>query len=191
MNSAVQINSNGSFEISIKENPRLNYHKFRLELISYASSQCNEITGPTGLLAWTFSAAQWAAIPGNSVVNAQENFVVEAIFDIITTAIDEPAGNAANAAVNKIFELRRGDRNTIKRALQVLKTRCIHSMPTSDLSTLSNPQLGMMMVTNAEIFAHFEATHSVLNEEDDVVLIFLRLSALLVIPAFVSCENTD
>jgi hypothetical protein len=49
-------------------------------------------------------------------------------------------------------------------------------MPTSDLSTLSDPQLGMMMVTNAEIFAHFEATHSVLNE-DDVVLIFLRLSA--------------
>jgi hypothetical protein len=152
----------------------LNYHKFRLELISYASSQCNEITGPTGLLAWTFSAAQWAAIPGNSVINAQGNVVVEAIFDIIT-AIDEPAGNAANAAV-KIFELRRGDRNTIKRALQVLKTRCIHSMPTSDLSTLSDPQLGMMMVTNAEIFAHFEATHSVLNE-DDVVLIFLRLSA--------------
>jgi hypothetical protein len=41
------------------------------------------------------------------VVNAQGNVVVEAIFDIIT-AIDEPAGNAANAAVNKIFELRRG-----------------------------------------------------------------------------------
>ena len=49
-------------------------------------------------------------------------------------------------------------------------------MPTSDLSTLSDPQLGMMMVTNAQIFAHFEATHSILNE-DDVVLIFHRLSA--------------
>jgi hypothetical protein len=34
----------------------------------------------------------------------------------------------------------------------------------------------MMMVTNAQIFAHFEATQSVLNE-DDVVLIFLRLFA--------------
>ena len=52
MNSVVQ---NGAFETSIKENPRL---KFRLEYISYASSQCNEITGPTGLLAWVFSAAQ-------------------------------------------------------------------------------------------------------------------------------------
>ena len=134
MNSTVQFNSNGAFESSIKENPRLNYHKFRLELISYASSQCNDITGPTGRLTWTFSAAQWAAIPGNSVVNAQGNVVVEAIFDIIT-AIDESAGNAANAAV-KIFELRRNDRNTIKRALQVvLKPRSIYSMPTSDLST--------------------------------------------------------
>ncbi len=89
-----------------------------------------------------------------------------AIFDIIN-AIEEPAGNAANAVV-KIFELRRGVRNTIiKRALlQVLKTRSIHSIPTSDLSTLRDPQqLGMMMVTNAEIFAHFvEATHSVMNE---------------------------
>ena len=36
MNSAVQFYSNGAFETSIKENPRLNYHKFRLELISYA-----------------------------------------------------------------------------------------------------------------------------------------------------------
>ena len=89
--------------------------------------------------------------PRNSVVNAQGNVVVKAIFDIITAIEDEPAGNAANAAV-KIFELQRGDRNTIKRALHVLKTRCIHSMPTSDLSTLSDPQLGMMMVTNAEIF---------------------------------------
>ncbi len=41
-------------------------------------------------------------------------------------------------------------------------------MPTSDLSSLSDPQLGMMMVTNAEIFAHFEATHSVLNKDDVV-----------------------
>jgi hypothetical protein len=65
MNYAVQFNSNGAFETSIKENLRLNYHKFRLELISYASSQCNEITGPTGfLLAWTdilgsTTAIQW------------------------------------------------------------------------------------------------------------------------------------
>ena len=102
--------------------------------------------------------------------------MVEAIFDIIT-AIDEPAGNAANAAV-KIFELRRrGDRNTIKRALQVLKTRCIHSMPTSDLSTLSDPQLSMMMVTNAEIFAHFEATE--------------RRRCCLDLPALISTEATN
>ena len=34
----------------------------------------------------------------------------------------------------------------------------------------------MMIVTNAQTFAHFEATHSIINE-DNVVLIFLRLSA--------------
>ena len=59
MNSdVVQLNSNGAFESSIKDNPRLDYHKFRLELISYAISQCNEFTGPTGLLLawWVFSA---------------------------------------------------------------------------------------------------------------------------------------
>ena len=64
------------FETSIKENPRLNYNKFRLEYISYASSQCNEITGPTGLLAWVFSAA---TIPGNTVARVA---TIRAIFDI-------------------------------------------------------------------------------------------------------------
>ena len=109
------------------------------------------------------------------MVNAAGVVTITPIFGIIT-AIEEPAGNAANATV-KIFELSRANRNTIiLRALQVMKTRGIHSMPTSDLSTLSDPQLGMMMVTNAQIVAHFEATHSILNE-DDVVLIFHRLSA--------------
>jgi hypothetical protein len=62
------------------------------------------------------------------VINDHGNVAIAAIFDIIT-AIEDPAKNAANAAV-KIFELRRGDRKTIKRALQVLKTRSIYSMPT-------------------------------------------------------------
>jgi hypothetical protein len=83
----------------------------------------NEITGPTGLsVGMGFSAPQWKAIPGNTVINAAgNNVVIRAIFDIIT-AIENPAGNAANATV-KIFELsRRADRNTVKRALQVMKT---------------------------------------------------------------------
>ena len=67
----------------------------------------------------------WAAIPGNTVVNAAGVVTIREIFDIIT-AIEEPAGNAANATV-KIFELSQADRNTILRALQVMKTRGIHS----------------------------------------------------------------
>jgi hypothetical protein len=89
MNSVVQ---NEAFETSIKEKPRFNYNKFRLEYISYASSQCNEITGPTGLLAWVFSASSSMAaiiIPGNTVVNAAGVVAIRAIFDIIT-AIEEP-----------------------------------------------------------------------------------------------------
>jgi hypothetical protein len=54
-------------------------------------------------------------------------------------------------------------------------------MPTSDLSTLSDPQLGMMMVTNAEIFAHFEATHSLGPE---------RRRCCLDLPALISTEAT-
>ena len=123
MSSVVQ---NGAFENSIKEHPRLNYHKFRLEYISYASSQCNEITGPTGLLAWSFSAAQWAAIPWNRVVNGVGVVQIRPIFDIITV-IEEPAGNAANAAV-KLFEMRRADRNTILKALHSSDENSRHSL---------------------------------------------------------------
>jgi hypothetical protein len=65
-------------------NPRITFHKHQLELISYASTQCTEITGPTGLLAWLLSPDQWAAIPGNSVANAAGVIVVAAIFDIVT-----------------------------------------------------------------------------------------------------------
>ena len=94
----------------------------------------NATKSPAQQVCWHgfFSAAQLAAIPGNTVVNAAGVATITPIFDIIT-AIEEPAGNAANATV-KIFELSRADdRNTILRALQVMKTRGIHSMPTSDL----------------------------------------------------------
>ena len=125
MNYAVQFNSNGAFETSIKENPRLNYHKFRLELISYASSQCNEITGPTGfLLAWT-------DILGSTMGSYSRQFSGKRSRKYSDRGNFRyhncNRGTAANAAV-KIFEqLRRGDRNTIKRALQSSAKNSIHS----------------------------------------------------------------
>jgi len=172
MNSAVQVNSNGAFETSIKENPRLNYHKFRREVISYVSSQCCEITGQTGCLGFVLTPAQWAAIPGHSVINAAGNLVVTPIFDIVTL-IPVPLGNAPAATV-KLYEIARNDRLAVIKAIQVIKTRFIHSAPTSDLSQMGDEDYGMMHVDSAAIFAHFEGTHSVLNS-NDVALIFVLL----------------
>ena len=52
---------NGAFETDLKTNPRLVYQKYRAEVISWASNRCNEITGPSGLLAWILTPAEWAA----------------------------------------------------------------------------------------------------------------------------------
>ena len=51
MSKAVNENS-CAFKTDLKTNPRLMYQKYRAEVISWASNQCNEITGPSGLLAW-------------------------------------------------------------------------------------------------------------------------------------------
>jgi hypothetical protein len=98
-------------------NPRITFHKHQLELISYASTQCTEITGPTELLAWLLSPDQC----GNSVANAAGVIVVAAIFDIVTPH-EVPAYNAANAVV-KLYEMNRADRHKVKQAIQVILHR--------------------------------------------------------------------
>ena len=68
--SSTAVNTTAVFKNSLLSDPRIVFRKFYLEVIGYASSLCTEITGPTGLLAWLLTPAQWAAIPGNSVLNA-------------------------------------------------------------------------------------------------------------------------
>ena len=158
-----------SFVHSLKTaNPRISFHKYQLEVITYASTQCTEITGPTGLLAWLLSPAQWAAVPGNSVANAAGVIVVAEIFDIITP-LDVPANNAANAVV-KIYEINRSDRNTIKQGIQVMKNLMLAITPQSDISEQSNPIYGMLGVTPAQMFAHSHRNYGVLNQEDFTVI---------------------
>jgi len=155
-------------------NPRITFHKHQLELISYASTQCTEITGPTGLLAWLLSPDQWAAIPGNSVANAAGVIVVAAIFDIVTPH-EVPANNAANAVV-KLYEMNRADRHKVKQAIQVMKNSMLAVTPQSDISEQSNPIYGMLGVTPAQMFAHSHRNYGVLNQEDFTV-IFSTLQA--------------
>ena len=74
---------NAAFELNLKTNQRLVFPRFRLQVVSIASQMCNNITGPpTGLLAWVFTPAQWAAIPGNSAPDAAGAIVVQPTFDI-------------------------------------------------------------------------------------------------------------
>ena len=94
MSKAVNENS-GAFKTNLKTNPRASY---RAEVISWASNQCNEITGPSGLLAWVLTPVEWAAFPPNRTLNAAGVLVVAVIFDILTP-IEAPANNANNAVV--------------------------------------------------------------------------------------------
>ena len=92
---------NAAFELNLKTTPRLVFPRFRLQVVSIASQMCNDITGPTGLLAWVFTPAQWAAIPGNSAPNAAGAIVVQPIFDILTVIAQPPPG--APAATVKYY----------------------------------------------------------------------------------------
>ena len=158
-----------AFQHSLKTaNPRLAFHKHKLEAITYASTQCTEITGPTGLMAWLLSPAQWAAVPGNPVANAAGVIVVAPIFDILTP-LDVPALNAANAAV-KIYEMNRSDRHLVKQGIQMMKTLLLAITPQSDISEQGHPVLG---VTPAQMFAHSHVNYGVLNQEDFNVIFSL------------------
>ena len=91
---------------------------------------CNDITGPTGLLAWVFTSAQWAAIPGISAPNAAGVIVAQPIYDILT-AIAQPPPDAPAATV-KYYEIARNERSEVKRGFNTLRTYLINSAPDDD-----------------------------------------------------------
>ena len=92
------VNENtGAFATDLKTNPRLVYQKYRAEVISWASNRCNEITGPSGLLAWILTPAEWAAFPPLRTMVAGV-LVIAPIFDILTP-IEIPPNNATNAVM--------------------------------------------------------------------------------------------
>ncbi len=95
-----QILNSGAFKKDLKTNPRLMYQKYRAEVISWASNQCNEITGPSGLLAWILTPVERTAFLPNIRLNAAGVLIIAVIFDILTP-IEAPVNNANNA-VNKI-----------------------------------------------------------------------------------------
>jgi hypothetical protein len=134
---------------------------------------CNDITGPTGLLAWVFTPAQWAAIPGISAPNAAGVIVVQPIYDILTAIAQPPPG--APAATVKYYEIARNERSKVKRGINNLRTYLINSTPDDDIYEMSDPVYGMMLVTLQEIFTHMETTHGTLNQEDlEVIYALLR-----------------
>jgi hypothetical protein len=71
---------------------------------------CTDISGPTGILGFLFTSAQWAAIPGISVTDATGVITIELIFDIVTTPIIQPATGAAAGTVT-FYEIARNDRS--------------------------------------------------------------------------------
>jgi hypothetical protein len=171
MSNAVNENS-CAFKTYLKTNHRLMYQKYRAEVISWASNQCNEITGPSGLSAWILTPMEWAVSPPKRTLNAAGVLVIAAIFDILIP-IEAPANNANNAVV-KIWEMSKNNRAAIVQALQIMKTRQIHTMPDCDISEMSDVMFGMTSVTNEEIFAHLRAAYSELDQ-NDYSIIYSRL----------------
>jgi hypothetical protein len=160
-----------AFETDLKTTPRLTYPKYRAEVITWASNRCNEITGPSGLLAWILTPQEWINFPPNrSIVLGV--LVIAPIFDILTP-IEPPANNANNAVV-KVWEVNTNKRVAIIQNLQVMKIKQIHSMPNCDISEMSDVVFGMTSVTNAQILGHLHTAYSELDQ-NDYSIIYSRL----------------
>ena len=104
-----------AFELNLKTTPRLVFPRFRLQVVvSIASQMCNDIiTGPTGLLAWVFFPAQWAAIiPGISAPNAADAIVIQPIYGILIVIAQPPPG--APAATVKYYEIAHNECSEVK-----------------------------------------------------------------------------
>ena len=132
-------------------------------------------------MAWILTPVEWAAFPPNRTVNAAGAIVIAVIFDILTP-IEAPANNANNAVV-KIWEMTKNNRAAIVQALQIMKTRQIHTMPDCDISEMSDVMFGMTSVTNAEIFAHLRAAYSELDQNDySIIYSRLQVGCFFVLP---------
>jgi hypothetical protein len=138
---------------NLKHEPRLNFQNYRIRVVGIASQMCTDITGPTGLFGFLFTAAQWAAIPGISVTDAAGVVTIEPIFDIVTPIIQPAAGAAADTV--KFYEIARNDRSEVKKGISQLKSLLIDTLPRDDISELSDLTYGMMLlVTCPTIFTH-------------------------------------
>ena len=153
-----------AIEPNLKKEPRLNFQNFRLRVIGLASQMCNDITGPTGLLGFLFTAAEWAAIPGISVTDAAGVVHIEPVFDIVTPIVQPNAGAAAGTV--KFYEIARTDRSEVKKGISILKSLLIDSLPSDDISELSDLIYGMMLVTCRAILTHAARKYGTLNQED-------------------------
>ena len=91
---------NAAFELNLKTTPRLVFPRFRLQVVSIASQMCNDITGPTGLLACLgLYPSSMGCHPRELSPDTAGAIVVQPIFDILTN-IAQPAPGAPAATVN-------------------------------------------------------------------------------------------
>lgn len=158
-----------AFVPDLKGDARLDWHKFNDNLLTIARQTVRAQTGGTGLLGYLITNAMWQIFPAN--IRADGTIIP--IFDIIT-AIEDPPNNANNAVV-KLWEKRINDRAAIVAAREDFTHKLINSIPSADISVLSDARWGMLNVTAAQIYAHIKPKYSVLNASD-FETIYLKLN---------------
>ena len=134
---------------------------FGKSFIGYASSQCTEITSPTGLLAWLLTPA---------VLNAARVMVVAPIYDIITP-LNVHNGAADNATVKLYAIIDRSDRQGYP-AFKVLLT-CSLAISLS----LVTPSMECWQFFRCRVLHIFTATARNVLTQEDFNVIFTHLQA--------------
>jgi hypothetical protein len=145
---------------NLKGDARLDWHKFNDNLLTIARQTVRAQTGGTGLLGYLLPNAMWITFPAN--IRADGTIIP--VFDVITP-IEVPPNNANNAVV-KFWEKSVLDREAILAAREEFTHKLINSLPSADISVLSDARWGMLNVTAAQIYAHIQPKYSVLNATD-------------------------
>ena len=149
----------------IKASTRQSMQAFLRATNTAFGSRCQEHLGPNGLLGFCVSEAQWAMLPGNAVVDPENEGEI-IIADRPTIIFTPPPELGALAANLKQYEITLRRNSAISEALRVLKNAIISNLPDADRNELSDPFFGLVSISCQQLLDHLRERYGTFLASD-------------------------
>ena len=157
-----------TFIPNILNDPRQNFFSFQRVVIASYGGACQGIRRH-GLLGFIVTDAQWAALDGNSVPNADPE-LPPVVQPRPTLALPNQPTATASALTIEIWERKCNAIHTMSEQLRELKIKLIASISREDLTALHDPIFGLLNITHTTILQQVANMHGILDSSDFVSL---------------------